>query len=758
MSPGKSASALAVLAGLSVLAGCAERNLGIPACEDDTCVGIYFPAAMALDPRVPESVPSRFLFVANANSNLEYNAGSLVAVDLDKFFGAWMNCAEYCFSGTGLQVCQEQVDKRIAEQMYYEGMRQTLAAKGKSAAEIEAQIAKAREDEKLRRATDPCGPNMFVRDVGEDLDNRFGWQLKRNERGTPWDRWTAEEKAADPLPYEVFRPCRHLAFRPQVIECDDVAVLAVARDGIRGGGASGRVGPLSVRMGSFITDLEGWVRDRDADHAYLLAAVKADPSITWIELAGGLLPRREGLPDAPRQHERWNSMVPEAPTSLAFACGQGTGELNDPGRCARSTHALRYPYNCDRNPDVTGSGCYRIGPEPSNILVSKVKNLAYVTFATSPEVVLIDLDAPRAATGLPANEAGLVPDGDGSVLGASTTDTSGTGTTDASTTDMTTDAPGTGTTGTSTTGATTDAATTEMTTDAATTSPATGAATSDTTGAPAPSEPLPTGSTAPMIVDMRQMFVSGETVGAGWGLAERPCVPGSAEVPAVTTVPTEYGGEPVECARPLVYGSSRTGLYFARMVPDRVYPTPDQRCIGEGGVSGDEGAISCDPRLFFAGLAPAVGFEAGGAGQLGDIAFSRDGRRLFAVQSSPGALLFIDTSVDFRGETRDEPAGLVELCNGATRMALFEDGSTEYAAVSCSTPNQVFIVDLSGFRVVANIATGLGPHAIVVDRARRLLYVGNTLDRTISVIDVASDRPTRFAEIARIGQQQPYKR
>jgi DNA-binding beta-propeller fold protein YncE len=143
---------------------------------------------------------------------------------------------------------------------------------------------------------------------------------------------------------------------------------------------------------------------------------------------------------------------------------------------------------------------------------------------------------------------------------------------------------------------------------------------------------------------------------------------------------------------------------------------------------------------------------------MGDIAFSRDGRRLFAVQSSPGALLFVDTSVDERGETRDESAGLVELCSGPSRMALFEDGANEYAAVSCPTPGEVFIIDLSGFRVVANVATGAGPHPLVVDRARQLLYVGNTLDATVSVIDIARDRPTRFAEIARVGLQTPYKR
>lgn len=187
-------------------------------------------------------------------------------------------------------------------------------------------------------------------------------------------------------------------------------------------------------------------------------------------------------------------------------------------------------------------------------------------------------------------------------------------------------------------------------------------------------------------------------------------------------------------------------------VEGKVISTPER--VQEG----EPGAVQCTPQIFSAGFTAAGGFSVNsGSGQLGDVAFSRDGRRLFAVQSQPGALLFVDTSVDGRGETRDEPAGLVELCNGPSRMTLFEDGANDYAAVSCPGPSQVFIVDLSGFRVVANVVTGQGPHPIVFDRARQLLYVGNTLDETVSVIDVARDRPTRFAEIARVGLQTPFE-
>ncbi len=580
MSRPKSASALALAA---ALCACEGRNLGVSPVDQ----GLYFPAAMTLDPRIEDGQRARWLMVANANSALNYNAGSLVALDLDRFFDAWMNCADLCLFGTGGEMC-------------------------------------APEDQ-----ADPCGVKATVRDIGEDVEREA--------------------------------PCRHAAFRPQVIECEDTFMLAM-----------GERESVSVRMGSFITSLRGYVKDPGSDQAMLLAAVKADPSITWIDVLGGT-------------DKEYDPSNPYAATDLRFVCGQGDPDLDDKGRCSRKTHALRFPFDNSDYP--------RIGPEPSNILVSKSGPWAYVTFATTPGVVLIDLEAPNT-------------------LGIKVADKER--------------------------------------------------------------------ATKPTIVDARNMFILGDQAsGGGWGLAERPCVPG--EAPNITN----------DCARPLLYGGFRTNLVLARMFPDSVDPYVyndaiaaleaqkagadaaeiaaidaeiarlgelAQSCLDDDGV-GEPGEIRCDPQLFFSGFVRAAGFDSGNAaGSLGDLAFSADGRRLFAVQTNPSSLLYVDTSVNERGEVRDQAAGVVEMCGGPTAMRLFDDAANEYAAVTCPTPGELFIIDLSGFRVVANIRTGAGPHPIVFDRARRVLYIGNTLDRTVSVVDVAPDRPTRFAEIARVGLQTPYKR
>ncbi len=84
-----------LVAGLVVLAlgGCPDRNRGV----SPDGAGLFFPAGTVLDPRVPEGEPARWMFVLNANSDLVFNAGTLLPVDLDRFFGAWMRDARACF-------------------------------------------------------------------------------------------------------------------------------------------------------------------------------------------------------------------------------------------------------------------------------------------------------------------------------------------------------------------------------------------------------------------------------------------------------------------------------------------------------------------------------------------------------------------------------------------------------------------------------------------------------------------------------------
>jgi DNA-binding beta-propeller fold protein YncE len=70
----------------------------------------------------------------------------------------------------------------------------------------------------------------------------------------------------------------------------------------------------------------------------------------------------------------------------------------------------------------------------------------------------------------------------------------------------------------------------------------------------------------------------------------------------------------------------------------------------------------------------------------------------------------------------------------------------------------VFVVDLDAWLVVDTIITGTGPHDLVVDPVREMLYAANALEASVSVIDLGQDRPTRFKEVARIGLREPFRR
>ncbi len=262
------------------------------------------------------------------------------------------------------------------------------------------------------------------------------------------------------------------------------------------------------------------------------------------------------------------------------------------------------------------------------------------------------------------------------------------------------------------------------------------------------------GAGVPAVVDTPGVFGNAFGFGGGFGLAERPC-DAQGRPPSIT----------LDCARPLVYASNRYQPLLVSFTAQGIELDPDDpthSCAGPDEV-GDHGKIACDPRvrseqtIFPGGLDPSASSS---APVLGDIAFADpSGDQLLVVQTGPGALLRINTAIAPSGEPFDTPSGPpLELCEDPTRMKLFEDGGKRFALISCFRAALIYIVDLQGFRVVDAIVAGTGPYELVVDQPRRLLYVANNLEGSISVIDLASDRATRFREIARIGLQEPFSR
>lgn len=617
---GLSFAALAVLA----LSACENRNRGVSPVGQ----GLYFPSGITLDPRVPDDVQARWLFVLNGNSDLVYNAGSIVPLDLVKFFDAWMIDADACFAGDA------------------EGCKVGTGLVGEG------------------------GTGPTVGDVGATL--------------------TADV------------PCRRNSYKPQVVECEDT--LFVEED-------------AAVQVGSFGTSLRGWTREvvtEPQSEGRLFAAVRGDPSITFVELSGD---------------------PQDVPT---IDCGQGPDSgLYDPRRCA-GDHKLTFLRN---DPDSA-----RIASEPSNILARSGSPYVLVTHATRSALTLIDMDGQydrrdkSSKDGEPAivqmqsffEFAGAQGGGWGLAERPCT--------------------PG-------------NAPTLQ-------------------TGPGQDGEPQQC--RRPMIyAGFRTAFYVArsiitetdplrDTIDLAWVLEARNGLR-DVQIPAAMEALAAASGADEEAAlRTQLDGLIALRDFYTSLLGDTSGPEVsfDQQCLLASEIAGDAlndddtskpstaGAFLCDARVYNAGLFRAAAFDTGATSGvlLGDMAFSRDGNRLFVVQTNPGGLAFIDTSLDSQGRPRDQPAGLIELCAQPTGMQVFYDGESEYAAITCYQPQEVFIVDLGGVRVIANISVGNGPHPMAIDPARNLMYVANTLDKTVSVVDLSPRRATRFVEIARIGRQVPYNR
>jgi len=643
--------ATAAIAALT--SACQDRNRGI----SPDGAGLYFPSGIALDPRIPDDRAARWLFVLNGNSDLVYNAGSVVPIDLNAFFNEWMVDPMRCFG----------YDAEGAPLLDENGERVPPDAAACAPAPC-PECAEAPGFKATEQRPDP----PVVGDVG----------------------FTATDEI----------PCRRNAYKPQVIECEDAEFIRA--DAV-------------VRMGNFGTSLRGWTREALGSErkvkGTLFAAVRGDPSVTYIDIADGLSSDPDDVP--------------------ILDCGQGEDSgLYDPRRCA-GVHKLTYLRDDEDS--------LRIASEPSNILATPGSPYVLVTHATRPALTLIDMDGQydradkSSKDGDPAivqmrslfEIAGTANGGWGLALRPCTP----------------------------------------------------GAAPALTIGKDGDGEPVDC--MRPLVyAGFRTALYVNRTF-----IAETEPVKDAIDVDWLDAVLAGLDAQILAVDQQLAgaSGSEKAELTARRkqlsdllrsytdLRKEVLAGEYDQRCLIAKDIDDEKlvdddlaspqtaGAFLCDPRLYGAGLFRAAAFDTGtasGGSLLGDMAFSRDGNRLFVVQTNPGGLAYIDTSIDAEGQTRDQAAGLIELCAQPTGMQVFYDGEYEYAAITCYKPQEVFIVDLGGVRVIANISVGTGPHPMAVDPARDLMYIANTLDKTVSVVDLSPRRSTRFIEIARIGRQVPYNR
>lgn len=139
---------------------------------------------------------------------------------------------------------------------------------------------------------------------------------------------------------------------------------------------------------------------------------------------------------------------------------------------------------------------------------------------------------------------------------------------------------------------------------------------------------------------------------------------------------------------------------------------------------------------------------------MGDLEFEdpATGDRLLIVQTTPPGLLRIDTSLNEDDRTLDAVIDSVALCGNPNVLAVHRPAMGERMAfVSCYSEDQVAAVALGSFGAVATIAVDDGPNELVVDEARRKLYVVHTQASTIGVVELDRTSPRYLQLIRRVG-------
>lgn len=241
------------------------------------------------------------------------------------------------------------------------------------------------------------------------------------------------------------------------------------------------------------------------------------------------------------------------------------------------------------------------------------------------------------------------------------------------------------------------------------------------------------GERGPEIADVEDEFfrldeLFDSDLGGGFAVVERTCDVESGNVPAAS----------VECARPYLIASQRFwwGLRTFRVAPGLNVVVPG----GELTVLGLN-LEAAEPKPLIGGMA----FED-----------PEQGDRLLVVHTTPPALTRLDTSLDENQNPRFDVVDTVGLCSNPNlvvvhRPSVVAEPGPDLAFVTCYGSDQLAVVDLGVFVVVATLDLGDGPNEMLVDPARRWLYVANTAESSISIVDLDATHPTYLDELATLG-------
>ena len=243
--------------------------------------------------------------------------------------------------------------------------------------------------------------------------------------------------------------------------------------------------------------------------------------------------------------------------------------------------------------------------------------------------------------------------------------------------------------------------------------------------------------TGPEVVDVQEEFFREDDLfnsglGGGFDVAQRICDPDGDNVPTQT----------IDCTRPFLVASQR---FWRGMREFRVAPGLEVVINGPEVTVRGPNIEAAEPRPLMAGLV----FED-----------PERGERLLAVHTTPPALTRLDTSLDEDGAPRLVELDSVSLCANPNLAAVHRpslDGGLgpRLALVSCYGSDQIAVVDLEIFTVVSTLDVGDGPNELLIDDDRDWLFVVNTAESSISIVDLSASRLTYLRELATLGLDTP---
>ena len=232
----------------------------------------------------------------------------------------------------------------------------------------------------------------------------------------------------------------------------------------------------------------------------------------------------------------------------------------------------------------------------------------------------------------------------------------------------------------------------------------------------------------PKITDIETGFYRSDpinqenTFAGGFAVAQRACDP--ADPPRDTR----------DCTRPLLYTTHRfwPGVRTFTVLSglDAIAPGGDHAFVG---VNPNE----TKDRPFMADLA----FEDPDLGE-----------RLLVVHTTPPSLSLVDTRLDDEKDPIDRQIASVSLCRNPNVLAIDRPPVGErLALVSCYSADKIAVVGLGAFQLISTIEVDDGPNELIVDDARRRLYVVNTLASAVDIVSLDRLSPEYLRVVGRVG-------